>query len=62
MKKAFSPLTEFWLENKKSILKSVEISNRLVNDPIVVVADQHADSANLERIYAAQANHMKVMM
>jgi len=53
LKKAFSPLTEFWLSNKKSLFKSVEISQRVVTDPMVIVAAQNSDSANLERIFAA---------
>lgn len=53
LRKMFEPLTNWWKERMPEELETVQISQRLVNDPCVVVSTEHGYSANLERISKA---------
>ena len=55
LKKVFQPLTDWWRKLLSETVDSVQISQRLVNDPIVVVSSESGYSANMERISKAQA-------
>lgn len=57
----YSPLTEWWIKLRKSIFEKVEVSQRLTTDPAIVVAAKYADSANMARIFNAQANQVKTV-
>jgi len=46
----FKPLTDWWKKILSSELENVQISQRLVNDPCLVVSSEHGWSANMERI------------
>jgi len=34
----FSPLTEWWKDIRKHVFESVNISQRLVDDPVLIIA------------------------
>lgn len=55
LKQVFKPLTDWWRKLCAETVDSVVISQRLVNDPIVVVSSESGHSANMERISKAQA-------
>jgi len=55
LKKMYEPLTDWWKNLLKDQLDSVTISDRLVEDPCVVVATSYGHSAYMERIQKAQA-------
>lgn len=55
LKKVFQPLTDWWRKLLAESVDSVQISHRLVNDPIVIVSSESGYSANMERISKAQA-------
>jgi heat shock protein beta len=55
IKKMFKPLTDWWHKLLNADLDSVQISQRLVEDPCVVVSSESGQSANMERISSAQA-------
>lgn len=47
IKKLYQPLTDWW-RKQRSILESVVVSQRLVDDPCVIVSSEHGYSANME--------------
>lgn len=55
LKKMFKPLTDWWKKLISVDLEEVRLSQRLVNDPCVVISSEHGQSANMERISKAQA-------
>jgi heat shock protein beta len=55
LKKMYEPLTDWWRNSLKDDLDSVTVSERLVNDPCVVVASSYGYSPYMERIQKAQA-------
>jgi len=55
LKKMYEPLTDWWKSELKDQLESVTVSERLVDDPCVVVATNYGSSAYMERIQKAQA-------
>lgn len=55
LKQIFKPLTDWWRKLCSETVDSVAISQRLVDDPIVVVSSESGHSANMERISRAQA-------
>jgi len=55
LKKMYQPLTE-WLKNQyKDKVDTVNVSLKLVEDPMAVVSAEHGYSASMERINKAQA-------
>ena len=55
IKKLYQPLTDWWRKQESNSLESVVVSQRLVDDPCVIVSSEHGYSANMERISKAQA-------
>jgi heat shock protein 90kDa beta len=55
LKKIFQPLTDWWRKLLAENVDSVQLSQRLVQDPIVIVSSESGYSANMERISKAQA-------
>jgi len=55
LKTLYKPLTDWWRTTLNEELDSVVISQRLVDDPCVVVATEQGYSASMERISKAQA-------
>jgi heat shock protein beta len=55
LKKMFKPLTEWWKNLLAVDLENVVISQRLVDDPCVIVSSEYGYSASMERISKAQA-------
>jgi heat shock protein beta len=55
LKQMYKPLTEWWRTTLADYLDSVVISQRLVEDPCVVVAAEQGYSARMEGISRAQA-------
>lgn len=55
IKKLYQPLTDWWRKQESDLLESVIVSQRLVDDPCVIVSSEHGYSANMERISKAQA-------
>ena len=53
--KMFEPLTKWWSTLMGETLEKVEVSQRLVDDPVVILSSEHGQSANMERITRAQA-------
>ncbi|CAD8123807.1 unnamed protein product [Paramecium sonneborni] len=59
LKKVFQPLTDWWRKLLSESVDSVIISQRLIDDPIIVVSSESGYSANMERISKAQAYSSK---
>jgi heat shock protein beta len=55
LKKVFKPLTDWWKKLLPAELENVRLSQRLVNDPCVVVSSEYGYSPSMERISKAQA-------
>lgn len=55
LKKMFTPLTDWLKKILSDDLESVRLSQRLVNDPCVIVSSEYGYSPNMERISKAQA-------
>lgn len=55
LKKIYEPLTDWWKNLLKDKLEVVTISERLVDDPCLVVGSVYGYSATMERISKAQA-------
>lgn len=56
LKKLYQPLTT-WLSDKfKEKVERVEVSLKLVEDPIAIVASEHGYSASMEKLARAQAS------
>jgi heat shock protein beta len=53
LKKLYQPLTDWWRKSVDDLLENVAISQRLVDDPCVIVSSEHGQSANMERISKA---------
>jgi HSP90 family molecular chaperone len=43
----FTPLTTWWKNTLKDDLEDVKLSQRLVNDPCVIVSSEYGYSANM---------------
>ena len=52
-------MTDWWRKLLSETVDSVIISQRLVEDPIIVVSSESGYSANMERISKAQAYSSK---
>ena len=59
LKKMYEPLTDWWKKTLSETLDSVTVSDRLTEDPCIVVATGYGSSANMERIQKAQAYQNK---
>jgi len=55
LKKHFEPLTEWWKNILKDKLEQVSISERIVDDPCIVVASVFGYTAQMEKVSKAQA-------
>jgi heat shock protein beta len=55
LKQMYKPLTDWWRTTLSDYLDSVVISQRLVDDPCVIVATEQGYSARMEAISRAQA-------
>jgi len=53
LKKMFKPLTEWWRKLLSVELEEVRLSQRLVEDPCVIISSEYGYSANMERISKA---------
>ena len=53
LKKVYTPLIEYAQSQLKDTIKEVKISLRLVDEPVVIVADTMNDTPNRERLEAA---------
>lgn len=53
LKKVYTPLIEYAQNQLKDQIKEVRISLRLVEEPVVIVADMMNDTPNRERLEAA---------
>ena len=54
LKKMFEPLTDWWRKLMGDNLETVTLSQRLVDDPCIIVSAEHGTSPNMERIGRAQ--------
>lgn len=54
IKKMYKPLLEYWEKMFPEDIQNVEISQRLVDEPLVVLSSEYGSSANMERIQKAQ--------
>jgi len=55
LSKIFRPLTKWWKGILEEEVEEVRISRRLVNDPVVLIGQDSAFSANMERITKSQS-------
>jgi heat shock protein beta len=55
LKKLYEPLTEWWKKTLSEQLENVVVSDKLVEDPVVVVASSYGYSAYMEKVQKAQA-------
>jgi len=55
LKKIYEPLTDWWKKTLSEQVENVVVSDKLVDDPVVVVASSHGYSAYMEKIQKAQA-------
>lgn len=55
LKKVYTPLIEYAQKELKDYIKEVRISLRLVDTPVVIVADMMNDTPNRERLEAASS-------
>lgn len=55
LKKMYQPLTDWWKKTESQHIDSVVVTQRLTEDPCVIVATEYGYSANMERISKAQA-------
>jgi len=55
LKKMYQPLTEWLKTQYKDKADQVNVSLKLVNDPMAIVSSEHGYSASMERINKAQA-------
>jgi len=55
IKQLYKPLTDWWRQTLSEYIESVVISQRLVDDPCVIVAAENGYSAYMEKISRAQA-------
>jgi len=55
LKKIYEPLTDWWKKNLSDQLENVIVSDKLDQEPVLVVASSYGYSANMERIQKAQA-------
>ena len=53
LKKVYTPLIEYAQNQLKDVIKEVKVSLRLVEEPVVIVADTMNDTPNRERLEAA---------
>ena len=59
-KKVYTPLIEYAQKELRDSIKEVRISLRLVDDPVVIVADMMNDTPNRERLEAASSMRSNV--
>lgn len=50
----YKPLLEYWEKMFPEDIQSVGISQRLVDEPLVILSSEYGSSANMERIQKAQ--------
>jgi HSP90 family molecular chaperone len=55
LKKVFTPLIEYAQKELRDSIKEVRVSLRLVDNPVVIVADMMNDTPNRERLEAASS-------
>lgn len=55
LKKVYTPLIEYAQKELKDYIKEARISLRLVDSPVVIVADMMNDTPNRERLEAASS-------
>ena len=55
LKKVYTPLIEYAQKELKDHIKEVKISLRLVDSPVVIVADMMNDTPNRERLESASS-------
>lgn len=55
LKKVYTPLIEYAQKELKDHIKEVRVSMRLVDTPVVIVADMMNDTPNRERLEAASS-------
>lgn len=55
MKKVYTPLIEYAQKELKDHIKEVRVSMRLVDTPVVIVADMMNDTPNRERLESASS-------
>lgn len=60
MTKIYQPLIDYAQKELKDYIKDVKISTRLVDQPVVIVADMMNDTPNRERIEAASSMRSQV--
>jgi HSP90 family molecular chaperone len=53
LKKVYTPLIEYAQNQLKDVIKEVRVSMRLVDEPVVIVADMMNDTPNRERLESA---------
>jgi len=58
--KIYQPLIDYAQKELKDYIKDVKISTRLVDQPVVIVADMMNDTPNRERIEAASSMRSQV--
>ena len=61
LKKAFKPLTKYISGVYPDLFASVNISQRLVEDPFAVLATQYGSTAHMEKVFQYQANHIRTL-
>ena len=54
IKKMYKPLLEYWEKMFPEDIQNVEISQRLVDEPVIVLSSEYGSTANMERIQKAQ--------
>ena len=55
LKKVYTPLIEYAQKELKDYIKEARISLRLVDSPVVIVADMMNDTPNRERLESASS-------
>lgn len=57
LSKHYKPLTDYW-QKQFDQLQTVQVSFRLVDEPVVIVTSEYGTSATMEKLQAAQAYGM----
>lgn len=56
----YQPLIDYAQKELREYIKAVKISTRLVDQPVVIVADMMNDTPNKERIEAASSMRLQI--
>ena len=51
----YKPLTDWWKKHLSTQVEKVQVSNKLVDDPVYILTSQYGFSATMEKINRAQA-------